>query len=528
MKRIHFSFAALGGCILLASCSHSEINDVAEQQSVQATFSGSINQMTRVMGTSWEANDAIGIFMLQNGTTNLTGDVSNVEYVTGGDGTFAASNAEATIYYPVNKSKVDFVAYYPYSTLSGTADDPTYVISNWNGVAHNKLDLLVAKSTAHNVTNPEVAFDFYHQFSKLELNLSANTETGLTDADLAGVKVRIAGINRPATYHFVDQTVSYGTALDEDVFMQVAANGKSATAIIPSVKGSEIIFVLANGDSFTWDISSLSFESGKCYTYSISLKANPIAVEAQLTSVINGWNTVQGGLISLDQDADTNNVQYDSNGHGYVDLGLPSGTLWATCNIGANSPEEYGNYYAWGETKAYGEEDTSNTTNYSYAGTYTKTYYGWGTYKHCNGSYTNMTKYCNNSSYSTVNNKTLLDAEDDAATANWGSSWRMPTIADWEELEYNTISTWTTENGVYGCKFTASNGDCIFLPAAGYRLDAELRDADSRGGYWSASVDGSEPNNGMGFSISSSGVGTCCYYYGRYKGQSVRAVRSAE
>ncbi len=485
MKKIHFSFAALSGCILLASCSHSEINDVAEKQSVQATFSGSINQMTRVMGTSWEANDAIGIFMLQNGTTNLTGDVANVEYVTNGDGTFTASNADATIYYPVNKSKVDFVAYYPYSTLSGTTNDPTFVVSNWNGVAHNKLDLLVAKSTAHNVTNPEVAFDFYHQFSKLELNLSADTETGLTDADLAGVKVRIAGINRPATFHFVDQTVSYATALDEDVFMQVAANGLSATAIIPSVKGSEIIFVLANGDSFTWDISSLSFESGKCYTYSIALKANPIAVEAQLTSVINGWNTVQGGLISLDQDADTGNTANNNvQNHDYVDLGLPSGLLWATCNVGAKSPEEYGDYFAWGETAPHYSVNGADTTwldGYS-AG------YEWSTYKYCEGSAETMTKYCNSTSYGTVDDKTVLEAEDDAATANWGSGWWMPTTAEWKELKNNTTSTWTSENGVYGRKFTASNGNYIFLPAAGHRGETSLKYVGSYGYYWSLSL----------------------------------------
>lgn len=527
MKKIHFSFAALSGCILLASCSHSEINDVAEQQSVQATFSGSINQMTRVLGTSWEANDAIGIFMLQNGTTNLTGDVANVEYVTSGDGTFTASNADATIYYPVNKSKVDFVAYYPYSTLSGTANDPTFVVSNWNGVAHNKLDLLVAKSTAHNVTNPEVAFDFYHQFSKLELNLSADTETGLTDADLAGVKVRIKDINRPATFHFVDQTVSYATALDEDVFMQVAANGKSASAIIPSVKGSEIIFVLANGDSFTWDISSLSFESGKCYTYSIALKANPIAVEAQLTSVINDWNTVQGGLISLDQDAVTNNVQYDSNGHGYVDLGLPSGTLWATCNIGAEKPEDYGNYYAWGETKGYGEENTSNAMNYSYAGTYTKTCYLWETNKYCQGSDETLTKYCNISSYGTVDNKTVLEADDDAATANWGGDWRIPTYAEWQELQNNCTWTWFTLNGANGYKVECkTNGNHIFLPAAGFYHESDLMRVSSHGYYWSATLDESLPSCARSLCFFSR------YAYttngGRYSGQSVRAVRSAE
>ena len=88
-----------------------------------------------------------------------------------------------------------------------------------------------------------------------------------------------------------------------------------------------------------------------------------------------------------------------ANGHEWVDLGLPSGTKWATCNVGATKPEEYGNYYAWGETE-------------------TKTTYNWSTYKWCNGSAETQTKYCTNSDYGTVDNKTVLDLEDDAARAN--------------------------------------------------------------------------------------------------------------
>lgn len=498
MRKKNISLAALGSCVLLASCSHSEINDVAEQQLVQATFSGGINQMTRVTGTSWESNDSIGIFMLQNGTTNLTGDVANVEYVTNGDGTFTASNADATIYYPVNKSKVDFVAYYPYSTLSGTTNDPTFVVSNWNGVAHNKLDLLVAKSTAHNVTNPEVAFDFYHQFSKLELNLSADTETGLTDADLAGVKVRIKGINRPATFHFVDQTVSYATALDEDVFMQVAASGLSATAIIPSVKGSEIIFVLANGDSFTWDISSLSFESGKCYTYSIALKANPIAVEAQLTSVINDWNTVRGGEICIGQDtsADEETIVYEA-----VDLGLPSGLLWAASNIGAARPEDYGIYFAWGETSA-------------------KTCYEWSTYRYCDGSKTALTKY------SADDGLMELLSADDAAAALGGGDWRMPTKADWSELI--SACTWsrTSLNGVVGYKVESkSNGNSIFLPAAGEFWNEKCYFAGENGWYWSSSLYDGDATLAWTMSYSR-GAGVNGNQ--RDTGRSIRAVRAKE
>ena len=107
--------------------------------------------------------------------------------------------------------------------------------------------------------------------------------------------------------------------------------------------------------------------------------------------------------------------------HEWVDLGLPSGTLWATCNVGANTPEEYGDYFAWGETEP-------------------KDYYGWNTYKWCNGSRYTLTKYCTDSSYGYngfVDNKAELDPEDDAAYVNWGSSWRIPTTEQQCELYEN-------------------------------------------------------------------------------------------
>ena len=153
---------------------------------------------------------------------------------------------------------------------------------------------------------------------------------------------------------------------------------------------------------------------------------------------------------------------------GAVDLGLPSGTLWADRNIGADSPEGYGDYFAWGETRP-------------------KSTYSWSTYKYCKGSYNTLTKYCTDSSCGTVDNKTVLEPSDDAATANWGSNWRMPTHAEQEELIEKCTWTWTTRNGVNGYKVTGPNGNSIFLPAAGFRYDSSVSGAGSRANYWSAS-----------------------------------------
>ena len=122
-----------------------------------------------------------------------------------------------------------------------------------------------------------------------------------------------------------------------------------------------------------------------------------------------------------------------------------------------------------------------------------------------------------------MDNQTTLFPEDDAATANWGSGWRMPTKEEWQELYNNTTVTWTTQNGVNGRLFTASNGNSLFLPAAGYRYDGSLYDAGSYGYYWSSSLDTDYPSDAWSFGFDSDYCYT--YYSNRRYGQSVRAVR---
>ena len=165
-----------------------------------------------------------------------------------------------------------------------------------------------------------------------------------------------------------------------------------------------------------------------------------------------------------------------------VDLGLPSGIKWASCNIGAEKPEDYGNYYAWGEVVP-------------------KENYSWDTYKYANGTSwkdPKLTKYCTKASYGDngfTDNKTTLDPEDDAACANWGGSWRMPIDAEWQELKDNCTWTWTTQNGINGYRVASkTNSNSIFLPAAGCRNDTSL---SLVGGcfYWSSSLYQYGPNS---------------------------------
>ena len=161
-----------------------------------------------------------------------------------------------------------------------------------------------------------------------------------------------------------------------------------------------------------------------------------------------------------------------------IDLGLPSGLKWASCNVGAEKPEDYGNYYAWGEVVPKEE-------------------YEWSTYKYGIGEQ-QLTKYCNDASYGDSgykDEKTILDAEDDAAYVNWGNGWRMPTDAEWTELRSNCV--WATENnnGVVGFRVTSkTNGNSIFLPAAGYQHGTRSCSAGEYSDYFSSQLYTSNPS----------------------------------
>ena len=198
-----------------------------------------------------------------------------------------------------------------------------------------------------------------------------------------------------------------------------------------------------------------------------------------------------------------------SKKHAYVDLGLPSGTLWATCNVGASAPEEYGDYFAWGETCP-------------------KKIYNWSTYKYYNAESKRITKYCTKSDYGNqgfTDDLTVLQHEDDAATVNWGSDWRTPTDAEWKELYNSCTSMWTTQNGVKGILFTGPSGKRIFLPAAGGFWDDEF-DRIDLGDYWSSSLIITGPDIAYRFFFDDREKFNGVMGSYRFCGQPVRPVRS--
>ncbi len=188
-----------------------------------------------------------------------------------------------------------------------------------------------------------------------------------------------------------------------------------------------------------------------------------------------------------------------------VDLGLPSGTKWANMNIGAEKPEDYGLYFSWGETVGYEPNESDGHS------------FNWQTYQLCGGTYDKMKKYCTKKENGVVDNMIVLELEDDAAHVNWGGGWLMPTNEEIEELCNNTVFERMTLNGVYGCKLTSkTNGNYIFLPAAGCRFMASMYDQDEIGFYWSASLYADTPfcAHYFGFDMQRSYVTSHTRYYG--------------
>ena len=247
------------------------------------------------------------------------------------------------------------------------------------------------------------------------------------------------------------------------VNVTVTQNGKTLTISPESLSfeadgGTETVTVTADGAfSATTDDSWLTIQtSDKSIT--VTTTANTTTHNRTGSVTVSLSNLTSGSLIK------TINVMQNArgsmiNGHEYVDLGLPSGTLWATCNIGATRPEEYGGYYAWGETEE-------------------KEYYDWSTYTHCDGTA-----------------ETLHDIGDyiggteyDVAYVKWGGLWRMPTGIQFEELEQYCIKEWTSQNGINGLFVIGPNGNSIFLPASGTRREDNLINLNIYGLYRMSSL----------------------------------------
>lgn len=284
-------------------------------------------------------------------------------------------------------------------------------------------------------------------------------------------------------------SVSSIETLSKSICFYYSATETTASGI--KTNGTKVSSNLQSDGTFSADISGLSRETD--YRYIAYAKV----YDKEFISEVKTFKTLKPSCPT-----------------GAVDLGLS--VCWATCNIGASKPEEYGGYYQWAGTK-----DVTDAS----------IYLGWSNCPYHTGSSssTGWTKYIpsDRSSYwsgsGSPDNKTVLDPEDDVAHVKLGGKWRMPTYEEWAELRNNCTSEWTTLNGVKGRKFTSEkNGNSIFLPAAGYRYSNYRNSAGSDGNYWSSSLNTDDPYDAYDLVFTSGGVGTGYDY--RCLGRPVRPV----
>ena len=388
-----------------------------------------------------------------------------------------------------------------YAAASSSDLQPTF-----NEIAKSML------ASAKNVllkTNPGYYVGFYKYF-----RLSFVAEDGSTDYIYAqmdgtpttGYTLSISKINNGYAYF---DAPAQGVVDDETGKVHIPLNNLKFVKGGKELQYKFTIEVSFDSESYYEDVEEASTAE------EISKRIAVVLVLDCSTSMGDAFAPMKAAAVDFiktmekmevdDSDPNIPDPNPNTGNHEYVDLGLS--VKWATCNVGASKPEDYGDYFAWGETT-------------------TKSTYDWSTYKYCNGSYNTLTKYNNSSSYGSVDNKTTLELADDAARANWGGSWRMPTDSELTELREQCTWTWTTQNGVNGYKVTSKKSGytnkSIFLPAAGYRDDSSLFGAGSYGRYWSSSLYTDNPSRAWGVYFYSSSVYR--YYYFRNYGFSVRPV----
>lgn len=439
---------------------------------------------------AWKGGDVIGIIPMNGKTVQSNYEIaeigSNPKNATFDGGVWALKEGkEYAAYYPFNEQIVRSGDNLEFSFLGQTQ-------SANNSLTHlGAYDYMYASAVVP--TSGKAQFDFNHKISLVRLQLTVPKEDTFTRVILE------SDVNWFAT----------GASLKlSDGTMSATENAKSATINLSNLE------VAANGVLTVWfAMLPTNALNGK------ALSAKLFGGEAIYICEITGITTIVAGsaysyaatLTSQGQEVE------------YVDLGLS--VKWATCNLGAKSPEEYGDYYAWGET-----ETKSEYTNATYK-FYKSEIVSEGDF---DVEYKGYTKYIPSSGANTYgfrgfyDNKSVLDPEDDVARVKLGGKWRMPTKTECDELKNNCQCDWTTYKGINGRKFTSKKAGYtdkwIFLPAAGYRIGGDLYNAGSSGRYWSSSLDTVVPDYAYYLHFDSNYVYPYAYDYGRCYGESVRPV----
>lgn len=463
------------------------------------------NAMVTLCGTMPDENGHFDSPFIKSGTVTwdeatrtLTLNNAVVEYSSssGYDGVrpiFITDDANIVIHGNCKVTTTGFVAFgfdsYNNKKIVISGDGSLYTRSTWIDLFLVDADLTIKdisleseKGIANNGNGVNIALTFD--------NVQA-TINGLVERIGLGITFKNCSITYPSDA-YISESSGYGYAIyyGNDVFPDKIIISRNGSGIMSDVNN--------DGEVNIADVNAIiSIILGQESTPSADVNNDAEVNIADVNLIIN----IILGIVVPPQN------------HEYVDLGLPSGTLWATCNIGANSPEEYGDYFAWGETEP---KEKYSESNYKW--------YSGSWYNHSRS----ITKYCTNSEYGYkgfVDNKTELDPEDDAAYVNWGPAWRMPSIEQIEELS-DCSAQWTQVNGVNGELITGPNGNTLFLPTGGWLVDDSYEDPDFSGFYWSRTLSSGSPNFAYCLNVSSDGWGWWHFY--RECGFSVRAVRASQ
>ena len=442
--------------------------------------------------TKWKSGDKIQVFVRQDNKVYKVSEESAV-YNISSDGKTCSFNFSLP-------SSIDGARVYDVIGVTGisaqASGSEVYATSTLkrmnldsNGEATSPMWFITAKTNT--ATNFQAKFQHLGTYEILHV-------TNATSGDLT---FRHLGFDVSEPWFKYNDNTALNNTYDPTASFTEPGDVESPPILIKSGKTGKILSWYMPSGSLMEGAKLLALINGKNITSS-NTKSSALPIQ-------------RGKAYHMYATWDGKQLKFVDNSHGaaeheYVDLGLPSGTLWATMNVGANSPEDYGDYFAWGETTP-------------------KSVYDWSTYKWCNGSSDTMTKYCTISSYGYngfTDNKTELDPEDDAAYVNWGPEWRMPSYDQIQELQNNCTSKWTTRNGVKGRLFTSKkNGASVFLLAAGYRWGGELYGAGSDGDYWSRTLDADYPRYAFSLYFGSGDVTWYSLAWNRSLGRSVRAVR---
>ena len=460
---------------VLAACSSddSPIDNVEQRVPVTLAYSTidatetraaqGVNGMTRAAQNlnegTFDSGESVKVRISNTGA----GEWTDYTFTTGSAGTMTAPTPAP--YYPAGAQNIDIVAYYP-----ATAGTSFSVAADQTADASYKAsDLMFASVTDQAKQAEAVNLAFSHKMAKLCVNITAGQGVGsITSVSILNVK---------PTVSFNQATGAVGSASGDATTIAISNNG---AAVIPAqtIDGGLLSIVTDKGTA-TYSVASKAFAAGQLYTLNITVNLRAVGT----TTAITGWTSE--GTVTV------NPVVNQKTPAGLEAIDMGNGLKWANMNVGAESVTDYGDYFAWGETMPYYQEGYSQEDPCTHwiAG---KSGYGWAYYSLCNGTYTSMNKYCTDAYYGTVDNKTVLERTHDAASANWGGDWRMPTSEEWEWLKTNCEWAWQTNyssSGIDGMLMTSKiNGNSIFLPAAGYRSDDDLNCAGDDCYYWSSSL----------------------------------------